>query len=43
MWKIVTVLALTGLAIVTGQFADSRAAAQFTDTVPPLAYAGIRG
>ncbi len=43
MWKIVTVLALTGLAIVTGHIADQNTATQFTDTTPPLMYAGIRG
>ena len=43
MWKIVAVLALTSLAIVTGHLADSRAAAELTETTPPLAYAGVRG
>jgi len=43
MWKIVAVLALTSLAIVTGHIADQKAATQFTDTTPPLMYAGIRG
>lgn len=43
MWKVVAVLALTSLAIVTGHIADQKAAADATSSVPPLAYAGIRG
>ncbi len=43
MWKIVAVLALAGLAIVTGQIADTQTAFQFADGATPLMYAGVRG
>ena len=43
MWKVVAVLALTSLAIVTGHIADMQSATDATNSVPPLAYAGIRG
>ena len=36
-------IALTGLAFLTGHLADAHTATQFADGATPMMYAGIRG